>query len=149
MVDEERVVETNSVSTPAGPDPEPYQAPAAAPVAAQTVTQGRVVTETVRRTPSGAETWRRVVVFIFGIIQGLIAIRIVLLLADANQGNGLVRFIYDASAIFVGPFDGILHTNAVQAGASIFDIAALVAIIGWTILEFLIIAGIGIARREP
>ena len=149
MVDEERVVETNSVSTPAGPDPEPYQAPAAAPVAAQTVTQGSVVTETVRRTPSGAETWRRVVVFIFGIIQGLIAIRIVLLLADANQANGLVKFIYDASAIFVGPFDGILHTNAVQAGASILDIAALVALVGWTILEFLIIAGIGIARREP
>jgi hypothetical protein len=149
MVDEERVVETESVATPASPDPDPYRAPAAAPVAAQTVTQGSVVTETVRRRPSGAETWRRVVVFIFGIIQGLIAIRIVLLLADANQANGLVKFIYDLSAIFVGPFDGILHTNAVQSGASIFDIAALVALIGWTILEFLIIAGIGIARREP
>jgi hypothetical protein len=149
MVDEERVVERSSVSTPTASDPDPYPAPAEAPVAAQTVSQGSVVTETVRRTPSGAETWRRVVVFIFGIIQALIAIRIVLLLADANQGNGLVRFIYDASAIFVGPFDGILHTNAVRAGASVFDIAALVAIIGWTILEFLIIAGIGIARREP
>jgi hypothetical protein len=149
MVDEERVVETNSVATPASPDPDPYRAPAPAPVAAQTVSQGSVVTETVRRRPSGAETWRRVVVFIFGIIQGLIAIRIVLLLADANQGNGLVRFIYDLSAFFVGPFDGVLHTNAVQAGASIFDIAALVALIGWTILEFLIIAGVGIARREP
>jgi len=149
MVDEERVVETNSVATPASPDPDPYVAPAAAPVVPQTVTQGSVVTETVRRSPSGAETARRVVVFIFGIIQALIAIRIVLLLADANQANQLVKFIYDASAIFVGPFDGILHTNAVRAGASVFDIAALVAIIGWTILEFLIIAGIGIARREP
>jgi hypothetical protein len=149
MVDEERVVETNSVATPISPDPDPSYAPPAAPVAARTVTQGSVVTETVRRRPSGAETWRRVVVFIFGIIQGLIAIRIVLLLADANQANGLVKFIYDLSAIFVGPFDGILHTNAVQSGASIFDIAALVALVGWTILEFLIIAGVGIARREP
>jgi hypothetical protein len=149
MVDEERVVETNSVATPASPDPEPYQAPAAAPVAPQTVTQGSVVTESVRRTTSGAETWRRVVVFIFGIIQALIAIRIVLLLIDANQDNGLVRFIYDLSAFFIGPFEGILKTNAVQAGASVLDIAALVAIIGWTILEFLIIAGVGIARREP
>jgi hypothetical protein len=149
MVDEERVVETNTVATPASPDPDPYVAPAAAPVPAQTVTQGSVVTETVRRTPSGAETWRRVVVFIFGIIQALIAIRMVLLLIDANQANGLVKFIYDASAIFVGPFDGVLHTNAVRAGASVFDIAALVALVGWTILELLIIAGIGIARREP
>ena len=58
-------------------------------------------------------------------------------------------FIYDFSAFFVGPFEGILNTDAVRSGASVFDIAALVALIGWTVLEFLIIAGIGIARREP
>ena len=145
MVDEERVVEQQSVTTPpADPTaPEPAGYPNA------TVTQGSVVTETVRRSPSGAETARRVVVFIFGIIQALIVIRIVLLLADANQGNQLVSFIYDLSAFFVGPFEGILNTDAVRSGASVFDIAALVALIGWTVLEFLIIAGIGIARREP
>ncbi|MBA3688158.1 MAG: hypothetical protein H0W81_04955 [Chloroflexi bacterium] len=49
----------------------------------------------------------------------------------------------------MAPFEGVLHTNAVHSGASIFDLAALVAIVGWTLLEFLIIARIGIARREP
>jgi len=145
-VDEERVVESETVTTPpaettAPPEPVRYPNP--------TVTQGTVVSETVRRRPSAAETWRRVVVLIFGIIQGLIAIRIVLLLIDANQANGLVTFIYNLSAFFVGPFEGVLNTDAVRAGASVFDIAALVALVGWTILEFLIIAGIGIARREP
>jgi hypothetical protein len=149
IVDEERVVETETVTTPPADTPtyvepaEPVRYPQA------TVTQGSVVSETVRRSPSGAETARRVVVFLFGIIQALIVVRIVLLLADANQANQLVRFIYDTSSFFVGPFEGILNTNAVRAGASIFDIAALVALVGWTILEFLIIAGIGIARREP
>jgi hypothetical protein len=146
MVDEERVVETESVTTPpvdTSTDPEPVRYPN------QTVTHGSVVSETVRRTPSGAETARRVVVFLFGIIQALIAVRIVLLLIDANQENGLVRFIYDTSSFFIGPFEGILKTNAVAAGASVFDIAALVALVGWTILEVLIIAGIGIGRREP
>jgi hypothetical protein len=149
MVDEERVVEQQSVTTqPAQPadtatSAEPVRYPN------ETVSQSSVVSETVRRSPSGAETARRVVVFIFGIIQALIVTRIVLLLADANQENQLVSFIYDLSAFFVGPFEGILNTNAVRSGASVFDIAALVAIIGWTILEFLIIAGIGIARREP
>lgn len=145
-MDEERVVESETVTTPpaettAPPEPVRYPNP--------TVTQGTVVSETVRRRPSAAETWRRVVVLIFGIIQGLIAIRIVLLLIDANQANGLVTFIYNLSAFFVGPFEGVLNTDAVRAGASVFDIAALVALVGWTILEFLIIAGIGIARREP
>ena len=146
MVDEERVVETESVTTPPADtttDREPVRYPN------ETVTRGSVVSETVRRSPSGAETARRVVVFLFGILQALIAVRIVLLLIDANQENGLVRFIYDTSSFFIGPFEGILKTNAVQAGASVFDFAALVALIGWTILEVLIIAGIGIGRREP
>ncbi len=146
MVDEERVVEQQSVTTPPA-DPTPYAEPVRNPN--ETVSQSSVVSETVRRSPSGAETARRVVVFIFGIIQALIVIRIVLLLADANQANQLVSFIYNLSAFFVGPFEGILNTDAVRSGKSIFDIAALVALIGWTVLEFLIIAGIGIARREP
>ena len=151
-MDEERVVERQSVTTPPADTTtsvEPVE-PVVEPVRYpnETVSNSSVVSETVRRSPSGAEVARRVVVFIFGIIQALIVIRIVLLLADANQANQLVRFIYDASGFFVGPFEGILNTNAVRAGASIFDIAALVALIGWTILEVLIIALIGIARRE-
>jgi hypothetical protein len=146
MVDEERVVEQQSVTTPPADTTTPYAEPVRPP---EIVSQSSVVSETVRRTPSGAETARRVVVFLFGIIQALIAIRIVLLLIDANQANGLVRFIYDLSSFFVGPFEGVLNTNAVAAGAAVFDIAALVALVGWTILEVLIIAGIGIARREP
>jgi hypothetical protein len=151
MVDEERVVEQESVTTPPADPPPADTAAYAEPVRQPNpaVSQSSVVTETVRRSPSGAETARRVVVFIFGIIQALIVIRIVLLLADANQANQLVSFIYDFSAFFVGPFEGILNTDAVRSGASVFDIAALVALIGWTVLEFLIIAGIGIARREP
>jgi hypothetical protein len=146
-VSEQRVVERQSVTTPSTETTTGYPDPVAYPN--ETRTEGTVVSETVRRSPSGAEVARRTVVFLFGIIQSLIVVRIVLLLADANQANQLVRFIYDSSALFVGPFEGILHTNAVRAGASVLDIAAIVAIVGWTILEVLIIAGIGIARREP
>jgi hypothetical protein len=146
MVDEERVVEQRSVTTPPAETPTPSE-PVSYPSA--TVTQGSVVTETVRRSPSGAEVARRWVVWVFAIIQALIAIRIVLLLIDANQDNGLVQFIYNLSAFFVGPFEGVLKTDAVSSGASVLDIAALVALVGWTILEALIIAGISIMRREP
>ena len=145
MVDEERVVERQSVTTPPA-DTTPYVEPAAYPP--EPVVQSSVVSETVRSSPSGAEIARRAVVVVFGIVQALIVIRIVLLLADANQANQLVRFIYDTSAFFIGPFEGILRTNAISAGASVLDIAALVALIGWTILEFLVLALVGIARRE-
>jgi len=140
MVDQERVVESQTV---AGPTTTPATTD-------EVVSQGTVVRESsVTHTPSGAETARRLIVFLFGLVQAVIGLRIILLLADASQGNGIVRFIYDVSGFFVAPFEGILHTNAVRAGASILDVAALVALVGWTILEILIIAGIGVMRREP
>jgi hypothetical protein len=99
--------------------------------------------------PSGGEFARRVVVFLFGIVQGLILLRIVFLLLDAREANGIVSGILNVSQVFVGPFDGILHTNALTAGGSILDIAAIVALIGWTVIEFIVIAGVGVFRREP
>jgi hypothetical protein len=104
---------------------------------------------TVRRAPSGAEVARRVVVFIFGIIQLLIVLRIGLLLLDADRSNALVRGIYDVSAVLVAPFEGILQTDALSNNGSVLDVAAVVALIGWTILEAVILAAVSIARREP
>ncbi len=148
-MDEERTVERQSVTTPVDDVVTPVATPVATASTNEVVASGSVVSETVRRTPSGGEVARRSLVFLFGIVQALIGVRIVLLLVDASRDNGLVKFIYDVSGIFVGPFEGVLHTNAVQAGNSILDVAALVAIVGWTILEVLVIAGIGIMRREP
>ncbi len=108
-----------------------------------------VVDETIRRSPSGAEVARRIVVFAFGIVQLLIVLRIVLLLVGADRANALVRAIYDVSGVLVAPFEGILRTNAMSAGGAVLDVSALVALVGWTILELVIVAAIGIARREP
>jgi YGGT family len=108
-----------------------------------------VTSRRVETTPSGGAVAGRVVIFIFGIVQVLIILRIVLLLLDAREGNGLVSFILNASQVFVGPFEGILKTDALKAGGSIFDIAAVVALVGWSILEALILAAVGVFRREP
>ena len=111
---------------------------------------GTTVTERkVTVSPSGGEMASRIVVFVFGIIQALIIARIVLLLLDAREGNDLVALILDASQVFVAPFECILRTNALTAGGSTLDVAAVVALIGWTILEALVLAAIRIFRREP
>ena len=120
-------------------------------VAAPTTTSGgsSVVERRVTRTPSGGETARRVIVLLFGIIQAFIIARIVLLLLDAREGNDLVAFILNTSQIFVAPFEGILRTEALTKDGSLLDVTALVALVGWTILEALILAAVGIFRREP
>jgi hypothetical protein len=118
--------------------------PPAAPTASTAVTS-----RTVEMRPSGGTIASRIVIFIFGVIQALILLRIVLLLMDAREGNDLVAFILNASQIFVAPFEGILRTEALTAAGSVFDLAAVLALIGWTILEAIILAGLGVFRREP
>jgi hypothetical protein len=99
--------------------------------------------------PGGAEYARRITVFAAGIVQSLIVLRIVLLLLDARGSNALVATVLNVSQIFVAPFEGVLHTNALGSGGSILDVAAVVALIGWTLVEAVTIAGIAIFRREP
>jgi hypothetical protein len=114
--------------------------------------QATVRTDTRRTTsagPGGAETIRRVIVLVFGLIQVLIAARIVLLLLDAREANGLVSGILNFSQLFVAPFEGILRTDALRAAGSVLDITAIVAFVGWTVVELIVIWAVGIFRRDP
>jgi hypothetical protein len=113
---------------------------------------GTVRTESRRITtagPGGAEQIRRVVVLLFGLIQVLIAARFVLLLLDAREANGLVSGILNFSQLFVAPFEGILRTDALHEAGSILDITAVVAFVGWSIIELIVIWAVGIFRRGP
>ena len=108
-----------------------------------------VVERRVTRTPSGREVAGRIVVLLFGIVQVLIILRIVLLLLNAREGNDLVSFILNTSQIFVAPFNGMLNVNNLESGGSVLDVAAILALIGWTVLEAIILAAVGVFRREP
>ena len=118
-------------------------------VVAPASTRTNQVVERTDVTPSGGEMLRRVVVLIFGIIQTLIVLRIVLLLLNAREGNAIVSFILDTSQLFVAPFIGIFNSNALTAGGSVLDIAAIAALVGWTVLEFIVLWGVNVMRREP
>jgi hypothetical protein len=107
-----------------------------------------VVDSTTVVSPSGGEMGRRFVVLVFGIIQLLIALRIVLLLLNAREGNDIVRFILDVSQVFVAPFIGIFNVDALKAGGSILDVAAIAALVGWTVLEAIALWIVNVFRRE-
>lgn len=107
----------------------------------------RVESRTTTATPEKSESARRIVTFAFGLIQVVIGLRFVLLLLDAREANGLVSGILSVSQIFVAPFEGILRTDALHSAGSTFDVTAVVAIAGWTILELIVMWAIGIFRR--
>ncbi len=99
--------------------------------------------------PSRNETARRVAVLVFGLIQIVIGLRIVLLLLNARTGNFIVSVINNLGGVLIAPFEGILNSNALKAGGSVLDIAAIVALVGWTIIEAIVIWSLAVFRHEP
>ena len=126
-----------------------YVAPTGAAYVAPGTTRTNEVVERAEVAPSGGEMLRRVVILIFGIIQVFIILRIVLLLLNAREGNDLVSFILTTSQLFVAPFVGIFNSDALKSGGSTLDIAAIAALIGWSLLEVIVIWAVNLLRREP
>jgi uncharacterized protein YggT (Ycf19 family) len=99
--------------------------------------------------PGGLTTAARVITFLFGILQAALILRIILLLLVANTGNDVVSLILNITDPFVEPFRGMFSIDRVTAGESKFDVAALVALIGWTLVEALLLAALRIFSRRP
>ena len=99
--------------------------------------------------PGASEMSRRIILLVFGLIQVVIGARIVLLLLDAREANALVSGILNLSQVFVAPFEGILRTDSLHSAGSVLDITAIVAFVGWTVVELIVLWAVGIFRREP
>ena len=99
--------------------------------------------------PSGATVVSRFVKFLFGVLQVALILRIILLLLVANPGNDVVQLILNITDPFVEPFRGMFQLDRVTADqGSMLDIAAIVALIGWTLVELLVLALIRVFDRE-
>ena len=120
------------------------------PVARETYARDRIVTREAayRGGPTTGELIRRAVTLLFGILQALLILRIILLLLGANLGNDIVSLIVGITDPFVEPFRTMFSFTRARAGDQILDIAAIVALIGWTLLEVLIIAVLSLGARR-
>ncbi len=85
-----------------------------------------------RAAAPGAIVAKRVVYYIGGVIVSLLALRFILQLLGANQGNGFVDFVYGLSSLFVAPFFGIFGEPTF--GQSQIETSTLVAIIVYALL---------------
>jgi len=87
---------------------------------------------------SGVVVAQRIIWFIVGLINAIIALRFIFLLLGANRGAGFTDFIYSVSAPFVAPFVGIFGEPVY--GQSVFEVSSILAIIIYTLI------GLGIAK---
>jgi len=81
----------------------------------------------------------RVIYWILGILEGLLAFRLILKLLGASTSSSFVTFIYDVTKIFVAPFAGIF--KPVESGFETSTLIAMLvyALVGWGLAKLVAI----------
>lgn len=86
------------------------------------------------RSVDGAVVAQRIVWYIAGFIIVFLALRVLLLLLAANEGNFFVDLVYTLGGFFAAPFSGIFGSPTM--GQSFFDTASVVAIVVYALLAW-------------
>lgn len=86
---------------------------------------------------------KRIVGGIFGVIETILGLRLVVTLLGANSDNGFIRFIRSITQFIVGIFEGIFPKTAVDEAANavfepaIFIAMIIVALIAWGVFKLM------------
>lgn len=83
----------------------------------------------------GAVVAQRIIWYIAGFIITMLALRLVLLMLAANQGNPFVDFVYAVSGFFAWPFFGIFGYQPTY-GQFTFEVSTVVAIIVYALVAW-------------
>ena len=73
---------------------------------------------------------------LFGIVEGLLAIRFVLKMLGANEAAGFAQFIYSASGPFVAPFNNLFGNPG--SNGSVLELNTIVAILVYMLVAWLV-----------
>jgi hypothetical protein len=91
-----------------------------------------------------------VIYFLFGVLEILLAFRLILKLTGASLTSGFVRLIYSLTGIFILPFNGIFSKGYAQGveTTSVLEPATIVAIFVYILLAWGIVKLIRISSGE-
>lgn len=95
---------------------------------------------------SGSVLAARIVSYILGVIEVILALRFLLALLGANRSNDFAQFVFNISQPFVQPFFGLFGYTP-QYGASHVEVFTLVAMAVYALIAWGIIALIRLPRR--
>ena len=73
---------------------------------------------------------------LFGILETLILLRILLKLLAANPNNQVAAFIYSITDVFLAPFAGLTGTPA--AGGMVLELSSLLAVVVYALIAWVI-----------
>jgi len=84
---------------------------------------------------------------LFGILEALIGLRVVLRLIAANPNSPFARLIYSASNLFVWPFAGLTRTPAAEG--MVLDIPSIIAMLVYALVAWAIVRLLWIVLDRP
>jgi uncharacterized protein YggT (Ycf19 family) len=96
----------------------------------------------VRTTQKEPEREQRIFTFkatqlvwlLFGVLEALIALRIVLKLFGANADSPVAAFLYGFTDLFLWPFTGLLGTP--QAGGMVLELSSVIAMVVYALIAW-------------
>jgi hypothetical protein len=109
----------------------------AAPVMAKTERSEEVVVDPYADRRDILQRFEQAIWLVFGIVEGLIAIRFVLRLLGANPAAGFAQFIYGLTAPLLAPFVGLFPSPRFEG--SVLEVTSIVALIVYAMLAWLIV----------
>jgi YggT family protein len=83
---------------------------------------------------------------LFGVLEGLLAIRFVFPLLGANPAAGFAQFIYSITGPFLAPFVGLF--GAARFGGSVFEFNSLVAILVYALIAWVLVKIVWLALGD-
>ena len=83
----------------------------------------------------------------FGVIIGLIALRVVLMLIAANPASGFASLVYGVTDIFLWPFMGLTVTPSVSGMT--LDIPAIIGMLVYLLVGWLVVRLIWLLLYRP
>ena len=98
----------------------------------------------------GIQQVEQIIYFSLGVLEVLLVFRFILKITGAGQGSSFVQFIYNASRLFILPFEGIFR-RAVSEGietSSVVEPSTLVAIVVYAVLVWGIVSLIRMLSGE-
>lgn len=108
-----------------------------------------VTTET-KRVATSSQTVEYLIYFFFGMLEILLAFRLVLKLAGASPSSTFVGLIYGLTGVFMAPFEGIFRRGFAQGveTTAVLEPSTIVAIIVYVVVAWGIVKLIRIFSGE-
>lgn len=119
-------------------------------VTTQDNTADTVVTAPTTSVATNSQTVEYLVYFMFGVLEILLAFRLVLKLTGASIASAFVGLIYGLTGIFILPFEGIFRRGYAPGveTTSVLEPSTLVAIIVYAVLAWGIVKLIRVLSGE-